>query len=67
VHSAVVLVARGWWGAEDGGVFAGGGLVPEASMFEVRLLGPVQAVRVGREVPLGGLICPEHSGQRICG
>ena len=35
-------------------MFAGGGLVPEASMFEVRLLGPVQAVRAGREVPLGG-------------
>ena len=33
---------------------AGGGPVPGAPVFEMRLLGPVQAVRAGREVPLGG-------------
>ena len=43
-----------WRGAEDVGVFAGGGLVPGVPVVEVRLLGPVQAVRAGREVRLGG-------------
>ena len=32
----------------------GAGLRPAGLTFEVRLLGPVQAVRVGREIPLGG-------------
>ena len=36
------------------GVYPGGGLVPGVPVAEVRLLGPVQAVRAGREVPLGG-------------
>ena len=35
-------------------VFPGGGLVSGVPVFEVRLLGPVQAARAGREVPLGG-------------
>jgi predicted ATPase/DNA-binding SARP family transcriptional activator len=35
-------------------VVPGGGLVPGVPVFEVRLLGPVQAARAGREVPLGG-------------
>ena len=33
---------------------AGGGPVPGVPVVEVRLLGPVQAMRAGREVPLGG-------------
>ncbi len=33
---------------------AGGGPVPGVPVAEVRLLGPVQAVRAGGEVPLGG-------------
>jgi DNA-binding SARP family transcriptional activator len=50
----VVLVAWAWRGAEDVAVFAGGRLVPGVPVVEVRLLGPVQAVRAGREVPVGG-------------
>src|SRR5690348_6261818 len=50
----VVQVASAWQGTEDGGVFPGGGLAPGVPVVEVRLLGPVQSVRAGREVPLGG-------------
>ena len=50
----MLLVAWAWRGAEDVEVFPGGGLVSGVPVFEVRLLGPVQAVRAGREVPLGG-------------
>ena len=35
-------------------MFPGGGLVPGVPVVELRLLGPVQAVRASREVPLGG-------------
>ena len=36
-------------------MYPAGGLVPGGAVtVEVRLLGPVQAVRAGREVPLGG-------------
>jgi DNA-binding SARP family transcriptional activator len=35
-------------------VYPGGGLVPGVPVVEVRLLGPVQAIRADREVPLGG-------------
>src|SRR5215472_8931865 len=44
-----------WRGAEDVGVVPGGGQVPGVPMVEVRLLGPVQAVRADGELPLGGL------------
>src|SRR5690348_7652860 len=50
----VVQVASAWQGTEDGGVFPGGGLAPGVPVVEVRLLGPVQSVRAGRELPLGG-------------
>ena len=57
---AVWFVARwcwfawSWRGAEDVEVVAGGGPVPGVPVVEVRLLGPVQAMRAGRGVPLGG-------------
>ena len=50
----VVVVACAWWGADDVGVFGGGPVAGGSSVFELRLLGPVQAVRAGRDVPLGG-------------
>ena len=55
VFAEVVLVACAWWGADDIGVSGGSASVAGGGpVFEVRLLGPVQAVRAGREVPLGG-------------
>jgi hypothetical protein len=48
------LVARGVAEAEAGGVVPGAGLVPGVPVFEVRLPGSAQAVRAGREMPLGG-------------
>ena len=53
-HSTVVLVAWSWRGAEDVGVYSGGGLMPGVPVVEVLLLGPVQAVRADCGVPLGG-------------
>ena len=51
----VLPVAWVLWLAEDGWVFGGSGRVAGGtSVFELRLLGPVQAVRAGRDVPLGG-------------
>jgi DNA-binding winged helix-turn-helix (wHTH) protein len=50
----VVLVACTWWGADDVGVFRPGAGGVGSSVFELRFLGPVQAVRAGRDVPLGG-------------
>jgi DNA-binding SARP family transcriptional activator len=52
----VVLVVCAWWEVDDGGVFRPGvGRWPGGFVFELRLLGPVQAVQAGRDVPLGGL------------
>ena len=43
-------MAGGVWVGVRGSERVAGG----ASVFELRLLGPVQAVRAGRDVPLGG-------------
>ena len=48
------MVACAWWGADDVGVFGGRAGGRGGSVFELRLLGPVQAVRAGRDVALGG-------------